>query len=84
MPKEVIRDASTFSSDFPTQELIAELRWSRDGDIQLATKRVEVADNSSVWWNVEGGWHINLNRRTVNDLIRNLRKARDQAFGKDE
>jgi len=30
------------------------------------------------------GWHINLDRAGLNQLIRVLRAARDQAFGKDE
>ncbi len=31
------------------------------------------------------GWHATLDdRRLVNDLIRHLRRARDQAFGRDE
>ena len=32
----------------------------------------------------QDGWHIDLDRRGINDLIRNLRRARDQAFGRDE
>lgn len=30
------------------------------------------------------GWYVNLNRYQVNELIRILRRARDQAFGRDE
>lgn len=30
------------------------------------------------------GWHVDLDRRQVNELIRVLRRARDQAFGRDE
>lgn len=30
------------------------------------------------------GWHVDLNRAAVNQLIRVLRTARDQTFGKDE
>lgn len=30
------------------------------------------------------GWHVNLDRQQVNELIRVLRRARDQAFGRDE
>jgi hypothetical protein len=28
--------------------------------------------------------YVTLNRSGINDLIRNLRRARDQAFGRDE
>ena len=31
-----------------------------------------------------GGWHVDLDRRSVNELIKKLRVARDQAFGRDE
>lgn len=30
------------------------------------------------------GFYIDLDRRGMNELIRNLRRARDQAFGRDE
>lgn len=30
------------------------------------------------------GWHVDLDRQRVNELIRILRRARDQAFGRDE
>lgn len=30
------------------------------------------------------GWYVNLDRHQINDLIRILRRARDQAFGRDE
>lgn len=32
----------------------------------------------------QSGWYIDLNRRGINELIRVLRRARDQAFGRDE
>lgn len=31
-----------------------------------------------------GGWHVDLGRQQINELIRVLRRARDQAFGRDE
>lgn len=30
------------------------------------------------------GWFVQLNRSDINILIRNLKKARDQAYGRDE
>lgn len=30
------------------------------------------------------GWHVNLDRNRINQAIRILRTARDQAFGRDE
>jgi hypothetical protein len=32
----------------------------------------------------QDGWFIDLDRYGLNNLIRNLRRARDQAFGRDE
>lgn len=31
-----------------------------------------------------GGIYVQLDRRSINELIRKLRRARDQAFGRDE
>ena len=33
---------------------------------------------------VQEGFYVNLDRRGINELIRVLRRARDQAFGRDE
>lgn len=85
MPKEVVHDSTQYSGEYPTREVIAEVRWSRDSEyVQLATALVEMADHSPVVREVQGGWYANLNRTGINDMIRNLRKARDQAFGRDE
>lgn len=32
----------------------------------------------------QDGWFLDLDRNAINQLIRNLRRARDQAFGRDE
>jgi hypothetical protein len=32
----------------------------------------------------QDGWYIDLDRNAINKLIRDLRRARDQAFGRDE
>jgi len=62
--------------------LRTEIRWSRErGDVQLAT----VADTPPEATGTGGeGWHVSLDRRQINELIRHLRRARDQAFGRDE
>lgn len=77
MPKEIVIDQEQFNVD-ETRGLRAELRWGREGYVQLAT----VADAGPP----EGleGWFVTLDRTGINDLIRHLRKARDQAFGRDE
>lgn len=85
MPKEVVHNSEQYSGDYPTQNCIAEVRWSRDSEyVQVATVLVELADHSPVRREVEGGWYLNLSRTGINDLIRHLRRARDQAFGKDQ
>lgn len=54
------------------------VRWGRDeGDIQIATVDENDGDDGS-------GFFVDLDRRGINDLIRLLRKARDQSCGRDE
>lgn len=85
MPKEVIHDRLQYSGDYPSQGCIAEIRWSREAEyVQVATTLVEIADHMPVTKEVSGGWYLNLDRTGINDMIRFLRRARDQAFGKDE
>ncbi len=85
MPKEIVHDSGQYSEAYPTQGCIAEVRWNRDSEyVQLATVLVETVDHSPVAREVQGGWYLNLSRTGINDLIRHLRRARDQAFGRDE
>lgn len=70
--------------------------WDRDRYVQIATVEPKgrvayfypedtdgggrwVVDNSGT-----PGWFVTLDREAINALIRNLRKARDVAFGRDE
>lgn len=85
MPKEVTANSQLYSSEFPDETLQVEVRWSREAEhVQIATVVVKAADHSLVEKSVHGGWFIDLNRPAINKLIRDLRRARDQAFGKDE
>jgi hypothetical protein len=81
MPKEVVVDSNGFDDD-ASRGLRAEVRWSREAEyVQLAT----VADEPPVRSGLGGeGWHVSLDRRGINEVIRYLRRARDQAFGRDE
>lgn len=90
MPKEVV-----YSSELPwgPDDLgvaITEVRWSREGsDVQVVTKAVRRTDHARLRAENEpldytDGFYVNLDRRGINDLIRHLRRARDQAFGRDE
>ena len=90
MPKEYVDDAWSFDEcvdgdgnpvESPPQFRV-KVGWSRErGDVQIAT----VNENEDIdQFSAEAGLHVNLNRRGINDLIRHLRHARDQAFGRDE
>lgn len=50
-----------------------------DGVVHVAEG--EEAARREIW---AQGFYVSLDRRGVNALIRHLRRARDQAFGKDE
>lgn len=55
--------------------------WSREcGDVQIATVNPETEEG----FDGAAGYYVDLDRRAINDLIRILRRARDQAFGRDE
>lgn len=85
MPKEVVHTSEQYSSDYPDETLLAQVGWGRDAEyVQLSTVRVKTVTHEPVESTVSGGWYVSLNRSGINDLIRNLRRARDQAFGRDE
>jgi hypothetical protein len=92
MPKEVVYgDHLPFGEDDPGVSIV-EVRWSREsGDVQVATKAVSRIDHGPLVETGPGdgihytaGFHVQLGRSGINDLIRYLRRARDQAFGRDE
>lgn len=88
MPKEYVESflfAPTLAEDGATSEPTPPFRvkvgWSRErGDVEIATVNPETEDR----FDETAGYHVWLDRRGVNDLIRHLRRARDQAFGRDE
>ena len=85
MPKETIFDSINYFNESRDKTVIAELSWGRDsGEVQLATLLVAPSTHTRFTEKVEGGWFLNLDRQGINKLIRDLRRARDQAFGKDE
>ena len=91
MPKETIVTELTKPSD--GEAVAVEVAWGRHQDVQLTTKLVDsdtreskslcVTDEHGEW-DFEGGWYATLTRYEINELIRYLRRARDQAFGRDE
>lgn len=78
MPKEVIN--SRFSDD--PVDVGVQVGWGRDSEhVQVATVNTDGAELRPT---PEGnGWYIQLDRGGINQLIRVLRRARDQAFGAD-
>lgn len=68
---------------------IVDVVWNREGGfVQIVSKVVdsyggrfggETAETSYT-----DGMYVDLDRQAINRLIRNLRRARDQAFGRDE
>lgn len=87
MPKEVLYADGTVVST--GGKPVIEVGWDRDaGSVQIVTKCLSDLDGR-LTPDYEGihytdGFYVDLNRREINALIRNLRRARDQAFGRDE
>ena len=81
MPKEIIYPRHQGDSENPAPW--AEVGWNKDaGYVQIVTKS---ADGIELEPTPEGnGWYVDLNRQQINELIRVLRRARDQAYGRDE
>ena len=86
MPKEIIYGDEPYTEPGVS---IVEVRWGREtGDMQLVTKAVNrttgerLSDDAGIHYT--DGMYVSLDGRGINDLIRNLRRARDQAFGRDE
>lgn len=91
MPKEAVYGVQHVydPSDKNPKVPIVEVRWSREaGYIQVVSKATSADDGRvagpSTEAHVTDGYHVDLNRDSINSLIRNLRRARDQAFGRDE
>lgn len=77
MPKEIIKNVVGGDTD-------VKIGWSREaGYLQIATVAPQGRElNSTI--PEANGWHVDLDRDTINQLIRVLRKARTQIYGKDE
>lgn len=82
MPKELIYQNEEYR-DHPDARPAVRVGWSREvGHVEIATI---MPDDSVLEPTPEGnGWFVQLTRREINEMIRVLRKARDQAFGRDE
>ena len=84
MPKEVIRTENG--------EKFVEVGWSPQGYVQIGVglepptvemNVPEVMTANTFTADAEASWFADLDRDQCNQLIRNLRKARDRAYGAD-
>jgi hypothetical protein len=85
MPKEYIYSTSFFpeDKDNPHLPIITKVTWSREeagGHVQMTVFQRDGTYESEH----EKPMYMTLERRDINELIRVLRRARDQAFGRDE
>lgn len=84
MPSEYVGDSeeSQYQKGFRTK-----VNWSKHevpgGSVQIATLGPPEADLKAEN-PASNGWFVNLDRHGLNRLIRTLRKARDDAYGRDE
>lgn len=67
----------------------AEVGWQRDGHVQIATTNAHSpftmgsGDTPDDPEELFYGWHVTLDRDGINKLIKDLRRARDAAYGAD-
>lgn len=79
MPKEYVPAHSDDVCGFRVR-----VGWNREASYcQIATIDPEKEENYDAD-SRDGGLYVTLDRHDINDLIRILRRARDQAFGRDE
>jgi hypothetical protein len=100
MPREsVFGSEKPYGPNSSAQDII-EVTWSREAEhVQVATKlfnddgksfgmngdEMETPEHERVRREIAAaGFYCTLDRSGINALIRNLRRARDQAFGRDE
>jgi hypothetical protein len=61
-------------------QFLVSVGWQRGCDVQLATVKNGKEDSHDP----VDGLYLTLRRNEINSLIRKLRHARDQAYGRDE
>ena len=81
MPKETIASCySNFSNEEKFEApFYLQIIWGRENGVQVATTNPDAPIGS-----IENGLYVDLGRAEINHAIRVLRRARDQAFGRDE
>jgi len=86
MPKETVATTqpTAYVDNDETKDPIfdgaIEVRWQRGTEyFQIAS-----VQPSKQFTREQAGWYVTLDRTNINKLIAVLRRARDQAFGRDE
>lgn len=83
MPVEYVR-SSDFDPEEDEAEVLVKVAWKDDCYVQVASVARAAVTHEPVEIPEGDGWYVDLDRRGINQLIKNLRKARDRAFGRDE
>jgi elongation factor P hydroxylase len=73
--------STTISSTCPARDYPDVVPVGGREPIKTRTADGEAAVMRKVW---ADGFYVSMDRNGINKLIRNLRRARDQAFGRDE
>jgi hypothetical protein len=94
MPKEKVSGINPVLVSEATGEVvevedqpIVEVRWNRWPDCYVSiVTRLNTCEVSPPGVDILAsyGFHVELDRDGINEVIRKLRRARDQAFGRDE
>lgn len=100
MPKETVYGEQMAYDPADPKPRVArvEVMWNREaGHVQIVSKATDAEGGRWAGYpkadepydetnehHVTDGYYVNLGRVEINTLIRHLRRARDQAFGRDE
>lgn len=89
MPKETVYGDQHPAGPDDQRVPVVEVLWNREGGyVQIVSKATDPHGGRYVGESPDthftDGMYVDLDRRGINQLIRNLRRARDQAFGRDE
>jgi hypothetical protein len=84
MPKEYVDSTMPHMTENGVIEddpFRVKVSWNKEtGDVQIAT----INPGNEYAYDEIGGYYVDLDRTQINRLIKVLRRARDQAFGRDE
>lgn len=92
MPKEYIttESARRLQETNGGQEPSVKVSWDRVGYVQISTvlkggiEQIHSGEIDVPRGSVDEGHYVDLDRESLNQLIRVLRRARDAAYGRDE